>query len=85
MCRGYLLDNRQGRYAYELPPHPVALSAIWMGANPVTIGLSEEYVSHNCKHRMPDAPEWGWMDERPMVTVNRLDIIGKNGINVYLN
>jgi len=56
-----------------------------MGANPVNIGLSEEYVSHNWKHRMPDAPEWGWMDEHPMVTVYRLDIICKNGINGYPN
>ena len=84
MGRGYVIDDWKGRYADEIPPHPVTLSAFRMGATPVTVGMWREYVSQNRKLRMPDAPEWGWMDDHPMVNVNWLDIVGKKGKGGYL-
>ncbi len=56
MGRGYDIDDRKGRYADELSPHPVSISAFQMGATPVIVGIWREYVSHSRKHRMPDAP-----------------------------
>ena len=84
MGRAYVTTDRKGRYGDELPPHLVSISAFQMGATPVTVGMWREYVSQSRKHRMPDAPEWGWMDDHPMVNVNWLDIVGKNGKNGYL-
>lgn len=64
MGRGYVIDDRKGCYADELPLHPVALSAFGMGATFVTIGMWRECVNDSWKHRMPNAPEWGWMNTR---------------------
>ena len=77
MGRGYLTADRKGRYADELPPHLVSISAFRMGTTPVTVGMWREYTAANRKLRMPAAPEWGWLDDHPMVNVNWLDIVGK--------
>ena len=84
MGRCYFIDDRKGRYADELPPHLVSISAFQLEATPVTVGMWREYVSHNRRHRMSDPHEWGWMDDPPMVNVNWLDIVGKNGKNGFL-
>ena len=84
MGRGYVIADRKGRYADELPPHRVALSAFRIGATPVTVGMWREYSAANRKVRMPDAPEWGWLDDHPVVNVNWIDIAGKNGKGGYL-
>jgi formylglycine-generating enzyme required for sulfatase activity len=84
MGRGYVTADRKGRYADELPPHLVSISAFRMGTTPVTVGMWREYTAANRKLRMPAAPEWGWLDDHPVVNVNWLDIVGKKGKGGYL-
>ena len=84
MGRGYVTADRKGRYADELPPHLVSISAFQMGATPVTVGMWREYTAANRKLRMPAAPEWGWLDDHPVVNINWLDIVGKKGKGGYL-
>jgi len=84
MGRGYVTADRKDRYADELPPHLVSISAFRMGATLVTVGMWREYTAANRKLRMPAAPEWGWLDDHPVVNVNWLDIVGKKGKGGYL-
>jgi len=58
-----------GMHASEAPAHPVAVSALRMGATPVTVGLWRAYLSDNPELRMPAAPDWGWVETHPMVRV----------------
>jgi formylglycine-generating enzyme required for sulfatase activity len=50
-----------------------------MGTTPVTVGMWREYTAANRKLRMPAAPEWGWLDDHPMVNVKWMDIVGIKG------
>lgn len=59
----------------ERPVHSVQISAFRMGATPVTVAVWKEY----CRltgNEMPDPPEWGWIDDHPMVKVSWTDIMG---------
>jgi len=58
--------------------HRVTLSAFRMGATPVTVGMWREY-SDATGAKMPEAPEWGWIEDHPIVNVKWVDIMGWNG------
>jgi len=72
--RGHTVNVGNDTHAEnERPRHSVTLSSFKMGASPVTVGLWKEY----CKAtsiEMPAAPQWGWIDDHPMVNVSYADI-----------
>jgi formylglycine-generating enzyme required for sulfatase activity len=62
----------------EQPVRTVTLSEYRLGAAPVTVALWREYCVFT-EQRMPDPPEWGWLDEHPIVNVSWADIVGLDG------
>ncbi len=62
----------------ENPVHRVTLSAFRMGATPVTVAVWKEYCAATCT-RLPGAPEWGFLDDHPVVNVSWNDIMGLDG------
>ena len=62
----------------EKTVHSVTLSAFRMGATPVTVAVWKEYCE-STKIAMPEKPEWGWLDEHPVVNVSWNDIMGSDG------
>lgn len=60
------------------PKHLVTLSAYRMGATPVTVGMWMEY-RRATGVKFPDAPDWGWQPNHPMVNVSYEDIAGTDG------
>ena len=62
----------------EQPVHNVTLSAFWMGASPVTVAIWKEYCSAT-KLAMLEEPEWGWIDDHPIVNVSFDEIMGLDG------
>ena len=49
-----------------------------IGKTPVTVGLWKEYVS-DCDIEMPPSPEWGWIDNHPIVNVSWKEIMASDG------
>jgi formylglycine-generating enzyme required for sulfatase activity len=65
-------------YVIEKPVHSVTLSVFRMGATPVTVAIWKEYCAAT-KTPLPAAPEWGFLDEHPIVNVSWDDIMGIDG------
>jgi sulfatase modifying factor 1 len=59
----------------ERPVHSVQISSFRMGATPVTVAAWKEYCRAT-DTEMPSPPEWGWIDDHPMVKVSWTDIMG---------
>lgn len=62
----------------EEPVHCVSMSEFWMGATPVTVAVWKEYCDAT-NIPMPEKPDWGWMDDHPVVNVSWFDIMGTDG------
>jgi formylglycine-generating enzyme required for sulfatase activity len=68
---GSLSDQKDQR-----PVHSVTLSAFRLGATPVTFGVWKEYCDATGT-ATPEAPNWGLLDDHPVVKVSWNDIVGK--------
>jgi len=77
----FRMGSNQGS-AGEKPMHTVRLSRFRMGATPATVAMWQEYCASTGK-AMPDAPNWGWIDDHPMVNVSWNDIVGADGEGGY--
>jgi formylglycine-generating enzyme required for sulfatase activity len=62
----------------EKPVHSVTLSAFRMGATPVTVAIWKEYCAATGT-MLPKAPDWGLLDDHPVVNVSWNDIMGSDG------
>lgn len=62
----------------EKPVHTVTLSAFRMGATPVTVAVWKEYCAATGTS-LPAAPDWGLLDDHPVVNVSWNDIMGSGG------
>jgi formylglycine-generating enzyme required for sulfatase activity len=62
----------------EKPVLSVTLSAFRMGATPVTVAVWKEYCAATGT-TLPKAPEWGLLDDHPVVIVSWNDIMGMDG------
>ena len=62
----------------EKPVHSVTVSAFRMGATPVTVAIWKEYCSATGT-TLPKAPDWGLLDDHPVVHVSWNDIMGVDG------
>ena len=62
----------------EKPKHTVRLSAFRMGATPVTVTIWKEYCAAT-GITLPKAPDWGLLDDHPVVNVSWNDIMGMDG------
>jgi formylglycine-generating enzyme required for sulfatase activity len=62
----------------EKPVHSVTLSAFRMGATPVTVAVWREYCDATGT-KLPKAPDWGLLDDHPVVNVCWNDIMGSDG------
>ncbi len=60
-------------FAQEKPQRSVWLPGFWMYTYPVTVAQYRAYCLAT-EETMPDAPEWGWQDDHPIVNVNWQDI-----------
>lgn len=61
----------------ENPVHEVTLThGWWMYRYPVTVTQWRKYANANLKGKMPDKPEWGWKEDRPIVNVTWNDVEG---------
>lgn len=56
-------------YVIEKPVHSVTLSSFRMGATPVTVATWKEYCAATTT-ALPTAPEWGFLDDHPVVNVS---------------
>jgi formylglycine-generating enzyme required for sulfatase activity len=65
-------------YAIEKPVHNVTLSAFRIGQTPVTVAIWKEYCTATGTS-LPISPEWGFLDDHPMVNVSWSDIMGIDG------
>ncbi len=74
----FTMGDDRSLHSGEKPAHPVTLSAFRMGATPATVGMWREYCATQGL-AMPEAPEWGWIDDHPMVHVSWEDIMGADG------
>jgi formylglycine-generating enzyme required for sulfatase activity len=61
----------------EKPVHNVTLTAFRIGATPVTVSLWKEYCSAS-RTTLPIAPDWGLLDDHPVVNVSWNDIVGSD-------
>jgi formylglycine-generating enzyme required for sulfatase activity len=66
------------KYDNEKPVHRVTLSAFRMGATPVTVVVWKEYCA-STGITLPEAPDWGILDDHPVVNVSWNDIMGLDG------
>ena len=62
----------------EKPKHTVRLSAFRMGATPVRVAIWKEYCAATGT-TLPKSPDWGLLDDHPMVNVSWNDIMGVDG------
>jgi sulfatase modifying factor 1 len=62
----------------ERPAHLDTLSSFAMGETPITVDIWMEYCSAT-RTAMPSPPEWGWIDDHPVVNVSWNDIMGLDG------
>ena len=83
MGRTYEIEDVEGFFKDEVPAQSVDVSSFRLGATPVTVGMWREYVRADPSLSMPDAPEWGWIDNHPMVNVSWNDIMGRDGMGGY--
>jgi sulfatase modifying factor 1 len=83
MGRTYVIEDPYGMSKNELPAHPVDISTFRLGTTPVTVGMWREYVRSNKRISMPKAPDWGWIDDHPMVRISWEDIMGETGTGGY--
>lgn len=60
------------------PGVPITMSPFRMGATPVTWGMWKEYCKAKSV-RMPVKPEWGYLDNHPVVNVSWNDIMDPGG------
>ena len=60
------------------PVHTVTISAFRMGATPVTVAIWKEYCA-STGITLPKAPDWGLLDDHPVVNVSWIDIMGIDG------
>ena len=51
------------------PRHTVFLDSYYISKNPVTVAQYRKFCT-DAGRKMPDAPEWGWKDDHPIVNVN---------------
>jgi sulfatase modifying factor 1 len=58
----------------ELPVHEVTLRSFSISKTEVTVGQYKQYCSETGM-RMPDPPDWGWIDSHPMVMVSWFDAV----------
>jgi formylglycine-generating enzyme required for sulfatase activity len=56
----------------EQPQHRVYLDAHWIGKYEVTVAQYRVFCS-TTHRKMPEAPDWGWMEDHPMLNVSWLD------------
>ena len=63
--------------ADERPIHSVTISAFRMGATPITVANWKEYCIATGT-TLPPAPDWGLLDDHPIVNVSWTDIMGVN-------
>lgn len=66
-------DWRADWFAPEKPQRVVTLPGYWMYRYPVTVAQFRACCQAT-EWSMPDAPEWGWQDDHPMVNVSWTDI-----------
>lgn len=66
-------DWRADWFAQEKPQRTVSLPGFWMYRYPVTVAQYRACCLATGL-AMPDAPEWGWQDQHPMVNVSWQDI-----------
>jgi formylglycine-generating enzyme required for sulfatase activity len=64
--------------ADQRPNHSVRLSPFRIGATPVTVAVWKEYCAVTGV-ALPKAPEWGFMDDHPVINVSIVDILGADG------
>jgi formylglycine-generating enzyme required for sulfatase activity len=64
--------------ADERPIHSVTISAFRMAATPITVAIWKEYCIATGS-TLPPAPDWGLLDDHPIVNVSWNDIMGLNG------
>ena len=60
------------------PVHTVTLSSFHMGATPVTVAVWKAYCAAT-GITLPKAPDWGLLDDHPVVNVSWIDIMGIDG------
>jgi formylglycine-generating enzyme required for sulfatase activity len=60
------------------------MSAFHMGATPVTWGMWKEYCKAKSV-RMPDEPDWGYIDNHPVVNVSWEGIMNPGGFCEWAN
>lgn len=58
----------------EVPVHEVTLRSFSISKTEVTVGQYKRYCSETGV-RMPDPPDWGWIDSHPMVNVSWFDAV----------
>lgn len=56
----------------EKPIHKVSLDSYYIGKYPVTVGQYRLFCDET-DYTMPDAPDWGWQEDHPMVNVSYYD------------
>lgn len=78
-------------------PGPRTVERFRMGATPVTVAMWREYCTDTGREmpridsasegttHLDGRPEWGWIDDHPMVNVSYLDICGRYGSKGYLD
>ncbi len=67
------LDWRADWFAQEKPQRVITLPGYWIYRFPVTVAQYQACCQATA-WRMPEAPEWGWQDDHPMVNVSWQDI-----------
>ena len=60
------------------PVHTVTLSSFRMGATPVKVAVWKEYCAAT-GITLPKAPDWGLLDDHPVVNVSWIDIMAADG------
>jgi len=62
----------------QRPVHNVSLDTFRMGATPVTVAIWKEYCAATGTP-LAKTPEWGWLDDHPVVNISWNDIMGLDG------
>lgn len=61
-------------YDHEKPQRKVCLDGYWIYKYPVTVAQYRKFCEAT-KWKMPDAPNWGWKDDHPIVNVTWHDAV----------
>ena len=78
LCPGGTFKMGGNKTDAEKPVHSVSMSAFRIGATPVTFAVWKEYCA-STGTGLPAAPEWGLLDDHPVVNVSWTDIMGSDG------